>query len=165
MATIEPDSQGNVSVEWLIDGTSESMSLVDDDFDERLVRIGEQYWATNQAGDIVPVDAATYGQRRQAYLDETFATSIGLVMSPGELDGPGRYVVSTGDQAVIGAVLGGQPLAGSTMQGTIDVDTAGRLVGWTLDVTQPAPAGQATPTTFSLTGSILPGVSTPISPP
>jgi hypothetical protein len=165
MATVAPDSQSNVSVEWLIDGTSESMTLVDDDFDEILVRIGAQHWATNQAGDTVPTDAATFGQRRQSYLNETFATSIGMVMSPSELDGPGRYVIATDDQAVIGAVLGGLPLAGSSMRGTIDVDTAGRVVGWTLDVTQPAPAGQATPTTFSLTGSILAGVTTPITPP
>jgi hypothetical protein len=152
-------------VEWVIDGTSESMTLVDDDFDEMLVRIGDQYWATNQAGDVVPTDAATFGQRRQSYLNETFATSIGLVMSPSNLDGPGRYVVDTSDLAVIGAVLGGQPLAGSTLRGTIDVDTAGRVIGWTLEVVQPPPAGQADSTTFSLTGSILPEVIAPISPP
>jgi hypothetical protein len=165
LATAAPGSQSNVSVEWLIDGANESMTLVDDDFDEMLVRVGEQYWATNQAGQIAPTDANVYGQRRQSYLNETFATSIGQVMSPSELDGPGRYVVSTGDQAVIGAVLGGLPLAGSTLEGTIDVDTAGRVTGWTLEVLQPPPAGQTAPTTFTLTGRIVPGISTPINPP
>jgi hypothetical protein len=153
------------SVSWAVDGPNERVEVSDDTTFEEIVRVGSEYWMLTAEGVSQRVSEAEYLNVRRQWLSEPFATGVAAVLPGLQIAGAGRYEVDTSDRAVIGRVLGGQPPAGSTLRGSVQLDEAGRIVVWDIFVLLPSPLGTSGETSVAVFGQLAAGTDGPITAP
>jgi hypothetical protein len=129
------------SVDWVVNGPDERVLVSEDGSSELIVHLGSDHWMTTASGTSQRVSEAEYLNTRRQWLAEPFATGVAAALASTTVNGPDRYDVSTSDVGVIAGVLGRGASPGSVLQGSVQVDEAGRVVQWDLSVVEPAPGG------------------------
>jgi len=153
------------SVDWVVNGPDERVLVAEDGTNELIVQLGGEHWMTTASGTSQRVSEAEYLNTRRQWLAEPFATGVGAALAGTPVNGADRYDVTTSDLGVISSLLGRVAAAGASLQGSVEVDDAGRVVQWDLAVVEPAADGSAGDSATSIVGQLQAGSAVAITAP